>query len=60
MALAAAALLAVLAAVDVGPARAQDLEAGAILLIMDASGSMNAVDDRNTPCSTAPRPRSTG
>ena len=49
VALAAAALFAVLAPVGVRPAQAQDLEAGALLLIMDASGSMNAVDDRNTP-----------
>jgi Ca-activated chloride channel family protein len=49
VALTAAALLAVLAPIDVRPAQAQDPEAGAILLIMDASGSMNAVDDRNTP-----------
>jgi Ca-activated chloride channel family protein len=39
----------VLAPITVRPAQAQDLEAGALLLIMDASGSMNEVDDRNTP-----------
>jgi len=41
--LAAAAVLTVLAPITVRPAQAQDLEAGALLLVMDASGSMNEV-----------------
>ena len=49
LALAAAAALTVLSPITVRPAQAQDLEAGALLLVMDASGSMNEVDDRKTP-----------
>ncbi len=42
------ALLLVLVTAGGTPASAQELEAGALLLIMDASGSMNAVDDGGT------------